>query len=875
MPGQQRGLAFLCESGRVVKVKEAICWRFLEGRTCCASAQRFRSDWASGASEKGESKSRVLTCKSPDVAVVPIAPAVNQRKRQGPAEQADIDLLQADEALGLSEAEAVAARTFGLDIVLAAKRAGAAAAAAGLAVEVDLSAKWRAAQKFDDWERRGVHMRIEIGLREAESDTVTAWVHRDFHHLAAVDREQAPQDGLEGGNRVHSAPADSCRLRGLSLSDAVAVCCAVASARPPLATSQPAPPAVVKHVPGGDSGVPQSVEPSLSCQRLHLQPACGSEGSGNRARVCTQHLRFLTGTGRACHCGSGHIELESLKDLLAAAHEKVAHSLQRHACRTVIHAITIETHVQQLLTPSLAAAHAKVAGRRVARWLKAGEKGELVGRGIYSHAHSQHFHSAQGSGSDGPGDPEAEDTVAVGESASNASHAGKVTVQVGNIPRDSRLAHVLEEVRRGFAACGIELPATDGKDLPASRCCRNGFWRIGLPSLSQAVQVCEAFGDNGPTTSRLEVDGHVLSVSLLVGRVDALFPNLPYAVRSQLRLDSVAAYSVAHQAVADLSRELLVRVSGCYFGDHVGAPKSGAAEAGMVDLAVTDATACAGGLVLSLMLRFRVLNAVEVDADRVEDLRHNVQLVLDAGGAAGAGVTTHFSDYNAVACTLRQDILVIDPPWGGAAYSALPQPLADLKLGDQWLSQVTAHALSYHAPIVLLRLPSKFDCKAFADAVSALPCTGASCPAAAAHPLCAPPAAEACCGRGGRGGPDKEASSGATWLDIEVRAGRSKILLCCRLPADAGESAALIQRLRLTLSRLCNAPLPESPEASECRGHGQASSNAGHGQARDQTRSPSPSASPEQRRVSQKGGGRGCSKLPYRIGRQARQLGYM
>ena len=122
---------------------------------------------------------------------------------------------------------------------------------------------------------------------------------------------------------------------------------------------------------------------------------------------------------------------------------------------------------------------------------------------------------------------------------------------------------------------------------------------------------------------------------------------------------------------------------------------------------------------------------------------------------------------------------------------------------------------------------------------------------------------------------NQEASSGAAWLDIEVRAGRSKILLCCRLPAAAGESAALIQRLRLTLSRLCNAPLPESPEASECRGHGQASSNAGHGQARDQTRSPSPSASPEQRRVSQKGGGRGCSKLPYRIGRQARQLGYM
>ena len=60
-------------------------------------------------------------------------------------------------------------KTYGLDIVEAAERAGAALMKAGLVVEVDMNPRWRAAQKFEDWERKGVQVRIEVGLREAES----------------------------------------------------------------------------------------------------------------------------------------------------------------------------------------------------------------------------------------------------------------------------------------------------------------------------------------------------------------------------------------------------------------------------------------------------------------------------------------------------------------------------------------------------------------------------------------------------------------------------------------------------------------------------------------------------------------------------------
>ena len=36
-----------------------------------------------------------------------------------------------------------------------------------------MSPKWRAAQKFEDWERKGVRVRVELGLRESDSGTVT------------------------------------------------------------------------------------------------------------------------------------------------------------------------------------------------------------------------------------------------------------------------------------------------------------------------------------------------------------------------------------------------------------------------------------------------------------------------------------------------------------------------------------------------------------------------------------------------------------------------------------------------------------------------------------------------------------------------------
>jgi hypothetical protein len=110
--------------------------------------------------------------------VVPIAPSV-QEKRNRAEQQTDI---KEDES-ALSELDVSACKTYGPRILLAANRALAALSEAGLVVGFDVNPRVRAAQKFEKWERRGLRVRLEIGLREADSDTVSIRVAQQISSL--------------------------------------------------------------------------------------------------------------------------------------------------------------------------------------------------------------------------------------------------------------------------------------------------------------------------------------------------------------------------------------------------------------------------------------------------------------------------------------------------------------------------------------------------------------------------------------------------------------------------------------------------------------------------------------------------------------------
>lgn len=176
----------------------------------------------------------------------------------------------------------------------------------------------------------------------------------------------------------------------------------------------------------------------------------------------------------------------------------------------------------------------------------------------------------------------------------------------------------------------------------------------------------------------------------------------------------------------------------------------------LLPLHATDATACCGGSAIALARRFGRVTAVELDGDRADDLQHNVTLLgwparrateaelvaagssgstegksreaaaRQAGATAGAGsaaeavpaatassatVTVVCAPYEAVAAALHQDVVLLDPPWGGPGYvGSRSSPFAaaaqadSLVLGSVRVTTLCAQLL-HAGVIVAARLP--------------------------------------------------------------------------------------------------------------------------------------------------------------------------
>ncbi|CAI5728076.1 unnamed protein product [Hyaloperonospora brassicae] len=190
---------------------------------------------------------------------------------------------------------------------------------------------------------------------------------------------------------------------------------------------------------------------------------------------------------------------------------------------------------------------------------------------------------------------------------------------------------------------------------------------------------------------------------------DFFFRNLDYEVRNQLLVDEVAEFSVTDFDMATKISQAVLDLFLAPLKDDV-TPESGdddqdastltAAERKKYPLVVTDGTACVGGNVLSFCDFFTHVNAVENDFTRVEMLRHNLQ-VLNKTNA-----TCMHANYLDVMLELQQDVVFLDPPWGGPEYKDLDE--VDLFLGGFPLHEICTQ-LQAHTKCVVLKVPSNFN----------------------------------------------------------------------------------------------------------------------------------------------------------------------
>ena len=122
---------------------------------------------------------------------------------------------------------------------------------------------------------------------------------------------------------------------------------------------------------------------------------------------------------------------------------------------------------------------------------------------------------------------------------------------------------------------------------------------------------------------------------------------------------------------------------------------------------ITDGCACVGGNVLSFALSglFAEVNAVELDAARARMLEHNVAVIRDRVQIPVNILTGSYTD---LMQTLRQDIVFLDPPWGGPGYKT--QKSVNLFLGDSHLADVIHNVFSNTETIyVVWKAPTNFD----------------------------------------------------------------------------------------------------------------------------------------------------------------------
>lgn len=115
---------------------------------------------------------------------------------------------------------------------------------------------------------------------------------------------------------------------------------------------------------------------------------------------------------------------------------------------------------------------------------------------------------------------------------------------------------------------------------------------------------------------------------------------------------------------------------------------------------LTDASACIGGNTWAFAESVKEVNAVELFPLHMECLQHNMK-ALEL-----KNITYHTSDYTKLINLddkhIKQDILFLDPPWGGKDY----RDNVLLKYGDRSLEDLINSELAYQAELIMCKVPN-------------------------------------------------------------------------------------------------------------------------------------------------------------------------
>lgn len=171
--------------------------------------------------------------------------------------------------------------------------------------------------------------------------------------------------------------------------------------------------------------------------------------------------------------------------------------------------------------------------------------------------------------------------------------------------------------------------------------------------------------------------------------------------RNKLKLDAVGLFSTT---TADDAREISQLIAEL--------PELSINALGGRRPVITDGCACCGGNTISFACcnSFSKVNAVEVDEKRCEYmLKHNVNVAINVYPSSTHTTIIH-GCYLEKMKTLKQDVVFLDPPWGGLDYTTHQN--LNLFLDNRDLADIVfelyKHASENGTKIVVIKAPQNF-----------------------------------------------------------------------------------------------------------------------------------------------------------------------
>ena len=125
------------------------------------------------------------------------------------------------------------------------------------------------------------------------------------------------------------------------------------------------------------------------------------------------------------------------------------------------------------------------------------------------------------------------------------------------------------------------------------------------------------------------------------------------------------------------------------------------------DLIITDATSCVGGNTISFCNFFNKVNAIEIDQKRFSYLCNNLKIYNFTNKT-----NLIKGNFLKIVPKINQDIIFIDPPWGGKEY--YKSKSMDITVSEFEISEIAYNFLDKkYCKLIVLKLPYNYNLNNF------------------------------------------------------------------------------------------------------------------------------------------------------------------